>query len=577
MKTVMKKTKNYATLASKIKIDISLDILDLLFTYTLDTNGELTNKKSQRNIQAFLNILDEDAYLEKPDEMAYINIIKFLIDRIIEDNVVIPEILRQMFLDELPEYKDFVDLFDNVINDIYDGFAPISMEEVRYINKFIEERLMYYNIFRCRDMLSPIFKKLDGENKLSALNTSYTSIIEKMFSDCMKVKADQESILDDFDMHDDTNVDIILDKTIQEYNKPNNRLNMGVQLFNEMLGGGLENGRFYLACGIPKSWKSGILLNMVIWAIKYNVDFDLKDNSKIPTVLYVTQENSTKETINRVYINLTGKSIKHLSLDEAKKVLNEELRDNYKVNLLIKYRANKTISTLDFDNMIGEAESNGYEIVLAVQDYTKRIRSANFNSEIRLELANVADDFCSIAKRRNIPIVSGAQLNREAYREVERAIAKGKKDIAKELNSSHIGESVGLIENADCSFIINRETIDGADEEYLSFKLIASREKDPKVTYFAQKFINGMKIEEDFGLAQSLSYSDITQGALENFDPSGLGGEPRKLTGKIPSTVSNRRSTKRTGINPASADNIKDTDTSMLEDDMDDMEFEEDV
>lgn len=282
----------------------------------------------------------------------------------------------------------------------------------------------------------------------------------------------------------------------------------------------VENGRLYLTCGVPKSFKSGTLLNICLWACKYNKNFSLKDPKKRPTVFYVTQENSVRETIDRLYFHLTGKSVKEVNTQTAMDTIRKFLGMN-EVNLIIKYRPNKSISTLDLDAMIDEVEADGNEVILLVQDYTKRIRSSNYTSDIRIELGNVSDDFCNIAKARNIPVVSGCQLNREAYKTIEEALRKGKKDIAKELNASHIGESAMLIENADYAFIINKEEDNVKNEEFLSFKLIASRVKAPKVTYFAQKFENGMRLEEDFNLAKSLSIESIGDG-LKDFNPNAV-------------------------------------------------------
>ena len=429
----------------------------------------------------------------------------------------------------------------------------IEKEEILFINDFIQQRLTYINVFKARDLLTPLFKQIDSVGvNLENLGFNYTSIVEQLFSENMKVKKEREESVDDFQLLDKNNRDKQIDKIIDEYQKPNNKLVTGIKMLNQMLSGGFENGRFYLVAGLPKSFKSGFLLQTVLWGIKYN-DFILKDPNKKPAVFYLTQENSTRETINRLYVHLTGKNIKHLTKKEAKKLLDKEL-GKYGVDLFIKYRPSKSISTLDFDNMITEIEvENNCEVILAVQDYTKRIRSSHPDSELRIELANVADDFCSIAKRRNIPVISGAQLNRTAYLEAERCLERGIKDVAKNFNPSQIGESVGLIENADVTFLIYKSTVSETDEAYLSVKLFTSRDEEPDVEYFAQKFENGMKLEEDFDLAESLSYESISSVMIEDYDPESDRKKSRRGN-KIKSSDSDKkvefRKTNKKKINP---------------------------
>jgi len=159
----------------------------------------------------------------------------------------------------------------------------------------------------------------------------------------------------------------------------------------------VENGRVYLFFGLPKGFKSGTLLNIGIWACKYNKDIQTKDPTKKPCVLYVTQENSIRETLQRIFVYSTGKSIAEYDEQEALRIIREEIIGDSPVDLFIKYRPNKTISTTDLDSMCDDLELEGYEVITLIQDYTKRIRSANYNPDIRLELGNVVDDF-TVAK-----------------------------------------------------------------------------------------------------------------------------------------------------------------------------------
>lgn len=497
------------------KIDITGEMLTSILLYSIREH-ELITKKSLSNLRKLLELIDEKDYETKNyDDFVNLRVTKLVLSLILDKKITTISLIKQHIFDEFAESMEGLkDLFENYLE-----VEELTSDEIAYINKFVEQRLTYSYMYKYRAEFKEIFNELDTSDNFESLNARFISTIERAFSDVKNAKADSECVINDFDMCDWTKSETVVKRTIEDLNKPNNKIKTGIKMLNNMLNGGLECGRLYLVCGVPKSFKSGTLLNICLWACKYNKNFILKDPKKKPTIFYLTQENSVKETIDRMYFHLTGKSIKEAKDErEAMEVISKGLGFE-NVNLIIRYRPNKSISTLDLDAMIDEIEADGNEVVLLVQDYTKRIRSSNYTSELRIELGNVSDDFCNIAKARNIPVVSGCQLNREAYKTIEMALAKGKKDIAKELNASHIGESAMLIENADYSFIINKEEVAEKSEEYLSFKLIATRVKSPEVTYFAQKFENGMRLEEDINLTKSLSVETIGEN-MKDFNPN---------------------------------------------------------
>lgn len=499
---------------NKVKIIIDVEILATIFAFILeDTDiNPYKSKKFLHNLKKLFDCMDLNYYENKHEDLTYINTIKFIVDKMIVEKVTSLEVILEGIKEEYPEYKFIISDIKAVIDNNYEGLSTITEDERKFVTKFIESRLINLYMFRARDQLRPIFEKMDYDEFLTKLNEPFVDIVSKMYSDCTRAKAEQEAAFNDFDLMDISSADNIIEKTVDDYTRPNNRIKTGIKSFNKMLNGGFENSRCYMILGAPKSFKSGILLNIVSWGLRYN-KFK-KDGDKIPTIFYCTMENSVRETINRIYTHLTGKSIAKFSKKEAVKILNDEIRNKYGVNLVIRFRPSKTINTLELDDMITEIESNGRKVVMLVMDYIKKIRSSNPDREERIELANVVDDFCNIAKTRNIVVVSASQLNREALKIIETAIEKGETDIAKALHSSHVGNSVGIIENADVSILINKE------DDWLSFKLLRSRDEENDTTYFVQKFENGMKLEEDYDLDRSLSRQSVSEGDSENFNPN---------------------------------------------------------
>jgi replicative DNA helicase len=517
--------KKYNTV-EKMNIEIDENLLARLIDYVIIENHLIT-KKALNKLREFLDLVDEKKYMEDNiNKYMYLILVKFLLNIRIEDSITNIDIFHQQIKDNLSEYTFIQEIFDATVEEIdNDEYYEITEDEIIYINKFVEQKLTFSYMYKYRDKFQTLFNNLDNVTNMKKLVQDFTDLVNSAYVDIREAKAESKDIMSDFNLADEVSAKEIIHETIKEYNKPNNKLLSGLKGLNEMLNGGFENQRFYLICGLPKSFKSGLLLQIALWGCKCNRNFTLKDPKRIPTVFYLTQENSVRETINRIICHFTGSSIKDLTTDEAYNLLKELVYEAYGVNLILKYRRTKSISTLDFDGMIDDIEADGiYEVILAIQDYTKRIKSSSYypGKELRFELGDIADDFCGIAKERNIPIVSAAQFNRVAYAEVEKLIKDKKRDLIKNLNTSHIGESVGLIENPDYAILVNKEDVKDNDDvildSYLTVKLLTSRDEKTGLTYFVQHFENGMKLEEDWDLTESKYILNLGDELAKNLD-----------------------------------------------------------
>lgn len=498
-----------------IELSINIDIIDSLIQYALSDNT-LINKKALMNLRNLINHLDMNEYKDDFNRLVRIELLKRILEGQLDQNIHKDILLKEFVLKELPNYsKEISTLFNTGYYD-----EALSNDEIIFVNTFVEQNLTYMYLYKHSGNLEDALQqlKLSDAYNLKKMNNLFENIIDSMYRDIKSAKSINQYASMDFSLNGST-ADAVVRSTIEELKKPNNHMKLGLKQLNNMLDGGLENGRVYLFFGLPKGFKSGTLLNIAIWVCKYNKKVETKDKTKKPAVLYVTQENSIRETLQRIFVYSTGKSIAEYEEKEALRIIREEIIGDSPVDLFIKYRPNKTISTQDLNTMCDDLELEGYEVVTLIQDYTKRIRSANFNPDLRIELGNVVDDFTVIAKTRNIPLVSAGQLNREAYRILETALQKGRTNIGKDLNASHVGESALMIENTDYGIIVNKEEDLTTKEEFLTFKLIASRAKKPSTSYFAHPFENGLRLQEDVLLAKSVSIDRIGDN-LKDFDPN---------------------------------------------------------
>ncbi|ALN97723.1 DNA helicase [Bacillus phage vB_BpuM-BpSp] len=525
--------RNKKNTQEKVTFPIEITMLDSLIQYIFSDNAIIT-KKSLLNLKLLMDQIDLSFFENDFQRLIRVNIINTLLEGVLENSITKDALLKNYCKDELVKYGENVDL---IIEADYIN-TSLSNDEVYYISEFIERNLTYLHLFKHKDELSQALQVLNvsSHKNLKDINKRFEKIITLMHNDIKNFKSVNKFAEMDFNLAEDNSAGNAFQKSIEELSRPNNKLPSGIKKLNEMLNGGFENGRCYLALGLPKSFKSGTLLNICIWICKYTREVITKDKTKKPCVLYVTQENSVKETVARMFSYARGDNdgIENYEYREAINITREAVSGEADITLVVKYRPHLSINTKDLDDMIDEMADEGYEVIALVHDYTKRIRPQVYMKDMRLDLGEVINDFTVIAKSRDIPVITAGQLNRNALNLIEEAIKRGKNNLAKELHGSHVGESALMLENVDYAFIVHKEDqIDRQTNEiirtWLAFKLIVSRAKKNSVNYLVHPFEmeNGIKLEEDFNLNKSLSQEEIDNG-FEDFDPNKIREEASK-------------------------------------------------
>ena len=143
-------------------------------------------------------------------------------------------------------------------------------------------------------------------------------------------------------------------------------------------------------------------------------------------------------------------------------------------------------------------EDDGYEVICILQDHIKRIRSAyNFNGDLRLELGAVVNELKILAQLKEIAIVSVSHLNRDASKTIDNTVKGNKADLTRFLGRSNVGESMLMIDNADCVIIVNNE-YDQEGNKYMIFYNIKIRNAGLLRDYICHPFENGTKLVEDY-------------------------------------------------------------------------------
>ena len=284
-----------------------------------------------------------------------------------------------------------------------------------------------------------------------------------------------------------------------------------------------------------KSFKSGVLLNIAISVCKYNKQVTLKDPRKQPVVVYFTQENDIKETLERIYTHITGGDLATADItgDQLLKLIDDTISRETGISLKIVYKPSKSVTTDYLYDLYDDLNAEGKECIFMIQDYLGRMRSTINYQEARFELGAIVDEISIFSKECRIPVLTAAQLNRGEVDKRELMEVNKRSDIANAMSGSSVGESLMISQNLDCAIIVAREKVLTINEEtnnseqhnYVGFKLAMSRFRERQVSeeeakmdkfrmlkYFAIPIEEGgFRIAEDFDTNEVKAIPSISE------------------------------------------------------------------
>lgn len=476
-------------------MNINLATLDTLCKYII-ADPEILRLGNVTALKNLIDSLDPSTYSNDPEKMQRIEFIRNGIDARLKYSISDRDLIINHILSRLSFKPDFVNF-----NKSY------TVDDIQYVMKLVEESSKYGFMDTYTDQLLDIcteFKTTSYDNRGNVVER-FQSLMNKVNNEFRKVETDNSLIDMEFSLAKGK-----FEEQVGEIYKvvtnPSRRLLSGMQGLNQMTGGGFEAGRVYMLLGVTGVGKSVTLLNLAYQIKKYNPNYQLKDKTKIPCIVYLTMENTVVETVTRLFDMVTNSQygMSSYSLDEVIEKLRKEgqltLNDNSPINIIIKYKANRSVDTSYLYTMVDDLLDKGYETICVIQDHLLRIRSvySSSNAEPRFELGNIVNEFKSFAAAKDIPLISNFHLNRDAMKEVEKYANKATNiDVTQKLGKSNVSESVLILNNVDCAIIINKDW-DANDNMYMGFNIIKMRDKQD-LKYFAQPFAfgSGIRLVED--------------------------------------------------------------------------------
>lgn len=505
----------------KVDINFDLNALNLMCSYILSENRNI-RRSHLINMRNLFDILDVSLYQNDIEKMKRFNFIKKGLEARILHNLKDPYIVVKYINGGIID-DDVIDL---------KNFTSMSNDELIWINQTISEALKYAFIYNDIDRMIDIctrFKAADFRSR-GAIVQEFEMLVQEIQSKFRRSRVENLSEMT-FTLKDGFFDEVVKD-IHEQLSNPCNRLHTGMQGINELLGGGFESTRVYMLLGATGVGKSVTLLNLAYQIKKYNKNYKAKDPTKIPVIVYMTMENTVRETVERLF-NLTVSpdiDMTKYTPDEVIHLLRTEgelyLTDESPIDIIIKYVPDKSVDTSYLYTMTEDLEDEGYEVICLIQDHIKRIRSCYPSNDIRLELGAIVNEFKVFASIKDIPVITNSHLNRDAAKTIEEGSRANKADLTRMLGRSNIGESMLMLDNLDCAFIINT-AYDAQANKYMAFKRIKIRYKATHRDYLNQPFIpgNDIKLVEDYyspvpvfkdSLQPSVEESNLYNNGLNN-------------------------------------------------------------
>ena len=502
----------------KVPMKFDISMLNMFIGYIFKKNSSNITRKSLSLMHQLFGYIDERVYSNDPQLDARITFINNALDAIIVKGFENDDIILNYCRSDTND-KYNADIIANIPR-----YTKINYEEIKFINNCVEDRLRHLYILTYKDQIYHTLEKLDSGDFRSyeEINTELINTCTCLINKSRSAKTfDTRNVIS----LSDENFDNSFMDIVNNSRNPKRILHTGIRRLNELLSPGLIGGRTYIFLGTPGGFKSGMLLKIARDIKKYNKGVDAKPGKR-PTVLLLTMENSVDETVERLFnMVVSNEDIRNFTPTQALKRLKEtgefKIEDINDVDIVIRYEANRSITTDDIYSMIDDMADAGQDVIALVFDYIKRIRPAERGKDEKEELKNITNELKTLATHYDIPVISAHQMNRDAAATVDAAMQANKADLAKFLGRSNVGSAWEVIENSDWVCILQLEKKRDTGQYFLTFKRVKIRYKNVSDNGFFHhpfELDNRMKLIDDINLAESLSEESLEC----NFDAATL-------------------------------------------------------
>lgn len=362
--------------------------------------------RTRKVLNSFLKLfdnLDMTYYDEHPELKERIWIIKTSLQGYLTDRF-------DSSSENLIEYcKDQIDCTDYA-KSILDEFVnkkPITFDESKHLIKKLDDTLNFGYTITVRETMYKLLDSID-ENDLK----TYQLVSDDLYAiatSIINIKRNQSNLVSDQSFSlDPEQFESVVEEAVSRLKDRNRVLQTGIQLLNTMLAPGFQSKRLYIFLAFPGKGKSTILLTSAYHIKKYNKDIKTKDPDKIPCVLFLTLENSTEETIERLWnMAVDNDDIRNYTPKQVASKMKKAgltMTEDNPIDIVIKEYKNREIDTNDVYSIVNDLADEGKEVICIIIDYLKRIRPAEKADNEKGELKNITNELKDLAKYFDVPV-----------------------------------------------------------------------------------------------------------------------------------------------------------------------------
>ena len=524
----------------KLRLDIITErfLFEVIRILSSDT---IVTKRFIANINRLFDAIDLEYYYERNNEIAaLIKAIKIImnikkIDNVFDTNGAIVEIQMNIQNEMYEEFlnNSIIPLIESSARKDYKHkYEEISRTIITYLQYGFVLNIKNEIVSQINDMESSYGSELlDNIMKfrsiVSLLNEYFrTTETNNLFSNLVSM-ADSE----------------FFDSLIETYNEvvnPKKRLKVGIKALNKFLSyhGGFLPG-LYIFYSLTNEGKSALLEEIAVQMQRNNDDIfelpEFKNNNIIPTILYISLENSKTEDNERFFkmfnfIDIESLPNKNAVINRWRSSYFRGKTENDRYIDIVIYRPSDETGEIkpkfrpsDLLNTIEDLNEEGRKVIAVEIDYFEPMdnEKEDERKELRIQYFIRSDALNRIAKRFKIPIITAHQLNREASGIISEMRREGNLNLIHQLSSKYIGESFAIEKPATFTAFILREVHPVTKKVYLAFKRAKCRGRfEPGSEIFFHEIIDGIRLPEDINLPESLSKKSLTVEENPNIEES---------------------------------------------------------
>lgn len=373
--------------------------------------------------------------------------------------------------------------------------------------RYDDSLLKSYNTFFSKHRLTPSVEKLiedlndnyDQFKKSGIENTeehlsNFLSVahqLEDAVKELTKSTTDNDVFVVDVSKGIDKVQTIGMEKLEQGVNTTvNSKVKTGMWI-DHMTGGGFTNKNLYLVASIAGGFKSGFLQNVAERISTYMKPEDfLVPDGVTPVIYYLNLEMTSTQLLER-RCSFYGTSMDEIMLkvedpNHPSTITKEvaKMLDENGSRLPVLYEQGKT----DYDIhqiklKMKEAEQMGYKVVCLIVDYIDLMKyeaSIHDQLELKYPIVAKASDLRDLAKEYDIPVITAAQMNRQAeevLKNFEHRAAS--EDLITRISSAQLAKAHSLKAIPEQIYMCYKFTIN--DKDY--FSIIVDKDRQNKARY----------------------------------------------------------------------------------------------